>query len=487
MVEELPPSYDDVNVVMAQNNGLIESSIEYSDSSLQWLGGVQDFDIPNNSFNWIRSGTKSFNDGSPDDDWRTRLETYDPEENYEKIVGGTWAPYFMFLWRSGSKWRPAPVYSFGGSALSKELNPGLSALASVDIVLTPDKSKWTRCPVLEMCNEQVLAEGNAKRFDLRKAPSVDKDGNPSGWPGQKDASLNPDDPNYIMSHGMGWFPGYAINLETGERMNMMFGEDSWLGGDNGRDMLFNPSPNFTSFPTGSILFGGKHYVYILASGEFEKITVNDTISYKFPAYDTGYSIAYAIDTIPAGFEGVYKPIILSSPMYVGIPLSVPDVPWLANEAKIRIRIAKPYEKYYAKPADIVTENYNYPMYQFSTENLATTTYSQSKAERDLDLINVVPNPYYAYSSYELVPLENKVKVTNLPEKCVVSIYNVSGNLIRKFTKDDPVTYIDWDLKNHAGIPIAGGVYLVHVKDQTTGQERIIKWFGSLRIEDFNEF
>ena len=108
----------------------------------------------------------------------------------------------------------------------------------------------------------------------------------------------------------------------------------------------------------------------------------------------------------------------------------------------------------------------------------------------MDKVNVVPNPYYAFAvgpGYERNPLDTKVKVTNLPQKCTVTIYNVSGTMIRQFTKDDPVTSLDWDLKNHAGIPIAGGVYLIHVKDESSGEERIVKWFGALRIEDFSEF
>ena len=31
----------------------------------------------------------------------------------------------------------------------------------------------------------------------------------------------------------------VINLETGERLNIVFGEDSWLVGQNGRDMLLD--------------------------------------------------------------------------------------------------------------------------------------------------------------------------------------------------------------------------------------------------------
>ena len=50
-------------------------------------------------------------------------------------------------------------------------------LASVDIVFTNDKSKWTRCPVIEMGIDPVLTEGGAKRFALRNHPSVDKEGN----------------------------------------------------------------------------------------------------------------------------------------------------------------------------------------------------------------------------------------------------------------------------------------------------------------------
>jgi len=99
----------------------------------------------------------------------------------------------------------------------------------------------------------------------------------------------------------------------------------------------------------------------------------------------------------------------------------------------------------------------------------------------------VPNPYYATSGYEESQLDNKVKITNLPTKCTVSIFTVDGILIRKFTRDDPnSTYIDWDLKNSANIPISGGIYLIHVDAPGVG-ERTIKWFGSLRPIDLNSF
>ncbi|MBE9491641.1 MAG: T9SS type A sorting domain-containing protein, partial [Bacteroidetes bacterium] len=484
--KEVGPSGTDflpVNNIIADNNGLLTSSIEYADSSRQWLDGVSDFDGAG-SFNWIRSGT-NFNQ-TVDDDWQSQLYTHDPIEAYEKILFGTFAPYFMCATDDQDVNGPAL------NSLSKAKSKGLRDIASIDLVLTPDKSKWTHCPVIEMSSEPVLAENGAERFFLRRSPSVDKDGNPSGWPAETEASFNPNDPNYVMAYGMGWFPGYAINLETGERLNMMFGEDSWLAGENGRDMLFNPSANIFSIPAGNILFGGKHYVYIMGSSEIDDTFGSGiNIKYSFPAYDAGYAIATAIDTLPPGLEIVYMRYIYSTAMYTGIPLSVVNQEWLSNEVKIKIRISKPHEKYYSQPlSNEGSMNNHFPMYEFSTASIATTFLNKEKSISDLDLIKVVPNPYYAFavgSGYEEVPLQNKVKITNLPEKCTISIYNISGTLIRKLTKDSPVTYIDWDLKNHAGIPIAGGVYIVHVKDHTTNEERIVKWFGSLRVEDFKEF
>ncbi|MCD4681699.1 MAG: T9SS type A sorting domain-containing protein, partial [Bacteroidales bacterium] len=476
-----------VKNVVAPNNGVLESSIEFADSTRQWLRGVQDFDVPGNSINWIRSGT-SFNQTS-DDDYLTQDEAYDPEEAFEKLVDGTIAPYIMCSERSQDPNEAGPVFN----NISKSKSSKLKYVASVDLVLTPDKTKWTRSPVIEMCPEPILAERGAKMFQLRKSASVDKDGNPSGWPSENGSSQNDSDPNYIMSHGMGWFPGYAVNLETGERMNIMFGEDSYLAGENGRDMIFNPSPNYFAQPSNAVLFGGKHYIYIMGSKEIDDFHFGSgtAIKYSFPAYDAGFSLAYSIDTIPPALQDAFLAYIYTSAMYVSIPRSRAGQEWLSNDAKIRIRVAKPLDRYYSTPLDNEdSENNHFPMYRFSTDNLATSQFDQEKAESDLDKIAVVPNPYYAFavgSGYESVPLENLVKIINLPENCVVSIYNVSGTLIRKYTKDAPVTFIDWDLKNHAGIPIAGGVYIVHVKDQTTGNERIVKWFGSLRVEDFKEF
>jgi len=60
-------------------------------------------------------------------------------------------------------------------------------------------------------------------------------------------------------------------------------------------------------------------------------------------------------------------------------------------------------------------------------------------------------------------------------------------LVRSFEKDDATTSsIDWDLKNQDGIPIASGLYIIHVNAPGLG-EKVIKWFGVLRPIDLNSF
>lgn len=170
-------------------------------------------------------------------------------------------------------------------------------------------------------------------------------------------------------------------------------------------------------------------------------------------------------------------------MWVTIPMAVPgfEKDWLSNDVTVDIKIAKPYRRYYST-SDIDStykqahlDNRNFPKYSFSTESVATTYDNIQKATSELDLITVVPNPYYGYSTYETNQLDNRVKIANLPRKCTVTIYTTNGMMIRQFTKDESGTSIDWDMKNYAGIPIAGGVYLIHVKADGIG-EKIVKWF-----------
>ncbi|MFM2049206.1 MAG: hypothetical protein RI955_1754, partial [Bacteroidota bacterium] len=158
---------------------------------------------------------------------------------------------------------------------------------------------------------------------------------------------------------------------------------------------------------------------------------------------------------------------------------------------LKVRVSKPYGLHdYGNN----TDHPGYPKFTFSMKDFAADTSVMDTAKSALDLINIVPNPYYAYSNYETGTLDSKVKITNLPKKCTITIYTVDGTLIRQFKRDiDYPTYQDWDLKNSVSVPIASGLYLIHIsadglgKNHDQAAQRVIKWFGVMRQIDLNTF
>jgi hypothetical protein len=99
----------------------------------------------------------------------------------------------------------------------------------------------------------------------------------------------------------------------------------------------------------------------------------------------------------------------------------------------------------------------------------------------------VPNPYYANSpSYEANRLDTRVRIINLPQRATVTVYSLDGTLIRKIDKDNNQAYVDWDIRNAKGLPIASGMYLVHVNAEGIG-EKIIRWFGAMRPIDITQY
>jgi hypothetical protein len=77
-------------------------------------------------------------------------------------------------------------------------------------------------------------------------------------------------------------------------------------------------------------------------------------------------------------------------------------------------------------------------------------------------------------------------VTNLPDVATVRIFSPKGELIRTLTKDSPITSIDWDLKNQKGIPVASGLYLIHVEVPDIG-EVVLKSMIFMRPPNLENF
>lgn len=540
----------------SDNTAMLDAQTIYEDASKEWLLGIADVD-GDSSFDWIRAGTG-------EDDWDQPCtadanDKIDPTSNYENILGGTWAPFRL---TSELEFGPMPEFSSSKALMNNALGCSVEGISSVDIVITDDKTKWTRCPVLEAYYDPNNTIGGALRGHLRKSPSVDKDGNPSGWPSDSIASSDENAADYIGAYGMGWFPGYAIDLESGERLNMAFSENSWLAKQNGADMMWNPTDVATEGPFDDVRNGGMHFVYVfrntdvmegspyLAAGSvlLPRIPYQEAYnepSNRMPAYDAGAFAHASLDGETTG--GLYDTTlwnVFSSCMWVGYPMLNPGRQLFETDVTIQLRVRKGYELYAPGDALDITDaleigktyfvnagpikhdttvyergetfvavsttmeavfntdfefekeslnvvsvvaNEGLPLYNFTTRGLEAVVNVDSMKENVLSLINVVPNPYYAYSQYETGRLDNRIKIVNLPDQCTITIYTVSGTLVRQYQKDDAtITSLDWDLKNFANVPVSSGVYLIHVKADGIG-ERVLKWFGSLRPVDLESF
>jgi hypothetical protein len=461
-----------------ENNGFITAEEEVQDINNQWLGFVPDRD-GTNYLNWIRSGTQT-----PDDE-SGLFGDYNGKDNnqiFENVLSGTWAPYQL---------TSTETYGPGYAAASlNSISTQKYRIPSVDLVITKNKDLWTRCPVIEMAENNAdgitnsLSEGGVLRFQLRYAPSKNKEG-VSAIAGDPNDDENSDAPNYIGATGMSWFPGYAIDQETGERLNIMFGEDSWLVGENGNDMLWNPSATLVDW-SATWAMGGKHYIYIVGH--------NEVVNNKMPAYDEGRTIynmlkpGQTTTALKNNMQNVWK-----HPAWVAIPIltsnnyqytSYDDMP--DNTITIKLRMANPYFVGIGDVAVANPVNQNYPTFTFSTSEISASKQNIEASKSALDLINIVPNPYYGHSEYELTQLENYVKITNLPERCIITIYTPNGNIVRQFSKDNSDAFLEWDLKNSYNISIASGMYIIHINVPGVG-EKVIKWFGSMRPVDLNSF
>jgi hypothetical protein len=458
--------------ITAKTTDMIESSITFADSSKRWLTGVKDNDayFPTN---WIRSGdyTPVTDPNDPGYECNPFGPNYsnacyyqdevgaDPTQAYERVLNGIIAPHRL----TGYQGDYMPLAYFGTFNGSSRTNASISFLPSVNIVITNDKSLWTRCPVVELGRTAGLNVGAAVPGGVRKSPSVDKNGNADG-----------------TGTGMGWFPGYAVDLESGARLYMAFGENSFLGGENGADMVWNPTSSFVS-SVGTPLMGGMHPIYVFSYHQKSINAFNS--SFDFPAYTPGFSednannIAYQKYLEIETNNSQAKRDLYGSLTWISYPLLAPGQTLLSTDVTIRLRINKEYKNFTATGA-----NGGKPMYGWSMDEIATEVGSHDALKEGLKLINVVPNPYFAYSDYERTKLDTKVKITNLPERCTITIYNAQGKRLRQFKKDSPITYQDWNLCNEANIPVSGGVYLIHVDVPGVG-EVVLKSFVAMRIPD----
>lgn len=480
-------------------NGAIGGSVTYADpDGPEWLSFLPDNFSPGTGVTVLDGSLFDYVNTESFDEFEDR----DPEQFFSDLLPGIY-PYKLLNWSPRENGVPfiSPVWVNNTNG-SVDRFVSLSELKNVNVVLTSNKDLWSRCPVVETSNsfyEQAAFQGvpfktdeDANMFDTRDAPSVTKEADDNGLP-VVDTSIDPD-----LERGMGWFPGYAYDVETGQRLEIFWGENSLYDGRelgdegftaqaNGNDMIWNPSDVILDPIPGpglnlyDFVAGGQHFFYVT----------------QLP-YDGGEFLESRLEPRTTGSRKVNG---LREVMWTGFPILSPGSELLSyadgiipNDVTIKLRVNNKYG--YAEGTDDAN---GYPTYRFTIDGKqAADDLTDAGVDRALEMINVVPNPYYAYSSYEDSQFETNVKITNLPAQATVTIYSLDGKFIRKYERDEapamlrgahrPVGQrqispaLEWDLKNFKGIPVSSGIYLIHVAAPGLG-ERTLKFFGVQREFD----
>ena len=142
---------------------------------------------------------------------------------------------------------------------------------------------------------------------------------------------------------MGWFPGYVIDIETGVRLNVAYGEDSYLSDLGGRDMIFNPAkvqkvtaedasgllqeydPAIFRGANSDAVFGGKHFLYIWRMDSISMPSSAPWKQVKNYGYDGGELLFRTLDTVQN----------MTNNTYAKNTLLTPHVAFLTKEAMVR--------------------------------------------------------------------------------------------------------------------------------------------------------
>ncbi len=408
---ELSGTHDPLyRVLNNPQNGFISAEIEYGidGEGTAWLEAPELEDNTNASYDpWMELIP-------PNPDY----SDIDPAGTYRNVMDGSWSSYSLVKTVTGN--------ISGASYIKGKEKNKIYDLSNIDVVL--DASRPSKCVVL-----QFDKQGGVSSDVLVKSQTGD---------------------------GMGEFPGYAIDIDRGIRLNLFFSESKLEDPELGDNLIWDLTDKKN---------GTRSYIY-----------VTNTL------YDEGANYSQLFDEIRTdnsltGIQRIntYANSIFKDITWVGNLKVKQTSKFMASDVtRIRLRVNKQYR------SDITESQ---PEYEFNTSGVLAEIENISLADSVLQCIRMVPNPYFAYSEYESFQFDNRVKITNLPQVCTIRIFNTNGEIVRVYRKSSDVTFIDWDLKNEIGIPISGGAYFAHIKAPELGGEIVVKWFGVVRQFDIDTF
>jgi hypothetical protein len=288
-----------------------------------------------------------------------------------------------------------------------------------------------------------------------------------------------------VSTGFSYFPGYAVDVETGKRLNIFFGENSIYSGENathmqgqkpiGGDMIFNPSSeliieellnsNLPSEQKLALIAGAQHYIYVTRM-EYDGCAAFGERLKRNPTTNAGPSIINKAKVISA-ITWTSFPVLSLASLTNGL---------IPNDLTVSIRVDNTYSSsriYQVEKERACLTTGDNPVYEFGFEKL------DPNAQNNLSLDNVFisPNP---------VRLSNNstvFRLLNLPDDSEIQIMDMQGQVRWKAdaSSGDKQTYFgpgststEFTLDGSRFLP---GLYLISIKDKKSGKMSTLKWVG----------
>ncbi|MCB2230767.1 hypothetical protein KQH82_08640 [bacterium] len=216
------------------------------------------------------------------------------------------------------------------------------------------------------------------------------------------------------------------------QINFAFVENNFALPHTQRDSVWNPWVNFDSVGYYDDL-GGREYFQIIASD-----------------YTATANPVYAVNGWFNGSGGTVWDVL-----YGG---------WLHQRGSSSQLDSIP------NPGDVFSLEPNYINLPVDTFTFIATSTSFTTTESDLNAIKAVPNPFYLYGPYDPSPGNKNIYWHHLPQQCTITIYNLSGELMRTLEKNDASALAYWDLLTEKGLPVASGIYIWVVDAPGFGQK-----------------
>jgi len=432
-ISQLHPPGSNPDIV--KNNGFLGGFIEYKNPhGPQWLSFVEDKTKDGNLnkdeiYDYIK--TEKGNDDYP----------LDPNRSFIQKNESGFYPYCLSDGRPINMPMISPAWINSANSGTCQSPFGLGALNNVDIVFTSDKSKWSRAVIVES-STNFISDGagssiESQQFDLLKRPAASKLAGPDGMP--------LDDPN--LPDGFGWFPGYAIDVATGKRLNIFFSEATIYRADNpamagvhddylvGNDRMWNPGLELEvdGLPGESRYFtGGHHFIYVTSQ-----------------EYDGCQQIHSILNgSLP---RPIRNPQVLRNINWAAVPLASELLSYeeglIPNDVRVRLRVVQQFAA-----LETAADGQKIPnKYRFTIDGMAfDPDVNLPDYEGRLIPVSLIRNP----GPTLIILKANSI----IDEILTVEVFDRNGLLQFTTTLTDRLTEIDtssWP----------AGLYLVHVYDQ----------------------